>query len=152
MFDPNQMLKQMLDFNKTAFDNSFKAMLTIGEQNEKMLNTFLSQATWLPEEGKKLVQNWVDAYNKGCQDFKKTADDNYKKVAEFFEAAAKIKIQIVFFYTIIEDTDWFANPEDHHISIDRGSQKIAEVHGLAAHEMTPTCSAINTKEYETHST
>jgi hypothetical protein len=53
MFDPNQMLKQMLDFNKTAFDNSFKAMLTIGEQNEKMVNTFLTQATGVPEEGKK---------------------------------------------------------------------------------------------------
>jgi hypothetical protein len=89
MFEPNQMLKQMLDFNKTAFDNSFKAMSTIGEQNEKMVNTFLTQATWLPEEGKKLIQNWVDAYNKGCQDFKKTADDNYKKVADFFEATQK---------------------------------------------------------------
>jgi hypothetical protein len=53
MFEPNQMLKQMLDFNKTAFDNIFKAMLTIGEQNEKMVNTFLTQATWIPEEGKK---------------------------------------------------------------------------------------------------
>jgi hypothetical protein len=91
MFEPNQMLKQMLDFNKTAFDNSFKAMLTIGEQNEKMVNTFLTQATWIPEKGKKLIQNWVDAYNKGCQDFKKTADDNYKKVGDFFETAQKSK-------------------------------------------------------------
>ncbi|MGA9262497.1 MAG: hypothetical protein WBV95_11045 [Desulfobacterales bacterium] len=91
MFEPNQMLKQMLDFNKTAFDHSFIAMLTIGEQNEKMVDTFLTQATWLPEEGKKLIQEWVDAYSKGCQDFKKTADDNYKKVAEFFDAAQKSK-------------------------------------------------------------
>ena len=91
MFDSKPMLKQMLDFNKTAFDNSFKAMLTIGEQNEKMVNTFMTQATWIPEEGKKLIQNWVDAYNKGCQDFKKTADDNYKKVADFFETAQKSK-------------------------------------------------------------
>ena len=89
MFDPNQMLKQMLDFNRTAFDNSFKAMLTIGKQNEKMANTFKTQVTWVPEEGKKLVLNWVDTYNKGGQDFKKTADDNYKKVADFFEAAQK---------------------------------------------------------------
>ena len=89
--EPNFMLKQMLDFNKTAYDNSFSAMLTIQEQNAKMVNTFLEQAAWMPEEGKKLIQSWVDAYNKGCQDFKKTADDNYKKVAEFFEAAQKSK-------------------------------------------------------------
>jgi len=87
MFEPNQMLKQMLDFNKTAFDNSFSAMLTIQEQNEKMVSTFLEQATWIPEEGKKLIQEWVDTYKKGCKDFKKVADDNYKKVADFFETA-----------------------------------------------------------------
>lgn len=91
MFEPNQMLKQMLDFNKTAFDNSFKAMSTIADQNEKMMNTFLSQANWLPEEGRKVIQEWVDAYRKGCQDFKKTADENYKKVADFFDSAQKAK-------------------------------------------------------------
>ena len=91
MFDSKPMLKQMLDFNKAAYDNSFKAMLAIGEQNEKMVNTFLTQATGVPEEGKKLVLNWVDTYNKVGQDFKKTADDNYKKVADFFETAQKSK-------------------------------------------------------------
>lgn len=91
MMDPNQMLKQMLEFNKTAFDNSFSAMLTIGEQNEKMMQTFMSQATWLPDEGKKVIQDWVDAYKKGCQDFKKAADENYKKVVEFFSTAGKVK-------------------------------------------------------------
>jgi hypothetical protein len=33
------------------------------------------------------MKEWVDAYKKGCQDLKKTADDNYKKVADFFDAA-----------------------------------------------------------------
>ena len=84
MMEPNVMLKQMLDFNKTALDNSFNAMLTIQEQNAKMVSTFLEQATWMPDEGKKLVRNWVDACKKGCEDFKKAADDNYKKVDEFF--------------------------------------------------------------------
>jgi len=84
MMEPNVMLKQMLDFNKTAFDNSFNAMLTIQEQNAKMVNTFLEQATWMPEEGKKLVRNWIDACKKGSADFKKLTDENYKKVDEFF--------------------------------------------------------------------
>ena len=89
MFEPNQMLKQMLEFNKTAFDNGFNAMLTIQEQNEKMLSTFLEQATWLPEEGKKLIQEWVEAYKKGIDDFKKVSDENYKKVDSFFKSAKK---------------------------------------------------------------
>jgi hypothetical protein len=89
--DPNQMLKQMLEFNKTAFDNSFNAMLTIGEQNEKMVSVFLEQATWMPEEGKKLIKEWVGTYKKGNQDFKKAADGNYKKVLDFFESQKQSK-------------------------------------------------------------
>ena len=85
--EPNLLLKQMLEFNKTAFDNSFNAMLTIQEQNAKMVDTFVEQATWMPEEGKKLIREWVNAYKKGYQDFKKTADENYKKVDEFFASA-----------------------------------------------------------------
>ena len=46
--EPNLLLKQMLEFNKTAFDNSFNAMLTIQEQNAKMVDTFVEQATCLP--------------------------------------------------------------------------------------------------------
>jgi hypothetical protein len=91
MFDTNQMLKQMLEFNKAAFDNGFNAMLTIQEQNEKMFNTFLGQATWVPEEGRKLIQEWINAYKKGCEDFKKAADSNYGKVVEFFSSASKTK-------------------------------------------------------------
>jgi hypothetical protein len=42
--EPNLLLKQMLDFNKTAFENSFNTMLTIQKQNAKMISTFLEQA------------------------------------------------------------------------------------------------------------
>ena len=91
MMDPNQMFKQMLEFNKTAFDNSYNAMLTIQEQNEKMFDTFMEQATWIPEEGKKLIQEWINAYKKGCEDFKKAADDNYQKVTDYFQTAKKAK-------------------------------------------------------------
>jgi len=50
--DQKQIAQQMIQFNKTAFDNSFNAMTMVYEQNEKMVGTFLAQATWLPEDGK----------------------------------------------------------------------------------------------------
>jgi len=82
--DQNQILKQMIDFNKTAFDNTFNAMTMVHGQSEKMVGTFLQQATWLPEEGRKAIENWMQTYNKGCEDFKKQVDDNYQKVEKFF--------------------------------------------------------------------
>jgi len=85
--DQKQLLKQMIDFNKAAFDNSFNAMVMLQEQTERMANTVLEQATWLPEEGKKAINEWVNAYKKGREDFKKIVDENFKKVEDFFIAS-----------------------------------------------------------------
>ena len=85
--DQKQIARQMIQFNKTAFDNSFNAMTMVYEQNAKMIGTFLEQATWLPEEGKKAISDWMQTYKKGCEDFKKLVNDNYEKVEAFFAGA-----------------------------------------------------------------
>ena len=82
--DQKQIAKQMIKFNKTAFDSSFNAMTMVYEQNEKMFETFLTQAPGLPEEGKKAIKDWMSSYRTGCNDFKKLVDDNYAKVEEYF--------------------------------------------------------------------
>ena len=35
--EPKQIAKQLVDFNKKAFDNSFDAMAVIQDQTEKMI-------------------------------------------------------------------------------------------------------------------
>jgi len=87
--DPKQIAKQMIDFQKAALDNSFSAMSMVQEQAERMVNMSLTQATWLPEEGKKAIEDWIGAYKNGREDFKKTVDDNFKKVEDFFASTEK---------------------------------------------------------------
>ena len=82
--DQKQIFKQMFDFNKAAFDNTFKAMVMLQEQAERMTNTMLEQATWLPAEGRKVITDWVEAYKKGRENFKKIVDENFQKVDEYF--------------------------------------------------------------------
>lgn len=82
--DQKEMLKQMIQLNKTAFESSFKALTIVQEQNMKMIQTFLEQATWLPEESKKSVTEWSDTYVKGCGTFKELVDDYYNKIEGFF--------------------------------------------------------------------
>jgi uncharacterized protein YdiU (UPF0061 family) len=84
--DQKQILKQMIDFNKATFDNTFNAMVMLQEQSERAANTLLEQATWLPEDGKKAINEWVKAYKKGREDFKKLVDENFKKVEAFFSS------------------------------------------------------------------
>ncbi len=87
--EPMKMAKQMIEFNKATFDNSFNTMVLLQEQTEKMVNTFLEQATWLPEDGKKILNEWVAAYKKGREEFKKIVNDGYKKVDAYFAEAGK---------------------------------------------------------------
>ena len=54
------------------------------EQGEKMGNMFLEQAPWLPEEGRKAVTDWINAYKTGRDKFKDTVESNFDKVTTFF--------------------------------------------------------------------
>jgi len=87
--EPLKLAKQMIDFNKATFDNSFNTMVLIQEQMEKMVNSFLEQSTWLPEEGKKILNEWVATYKKGREEFKKVVNESYKKVDSYFADACK---------------------------------------------------------------
>jgi hypothetical protein len=87
--DQKQLFKQMIDFQKATFDNSFKAMSTLQEQGEKMMGTFLEQATWLPAEGKKAVTNWIDAYREGRIKYREAVEKNFDKVEAYFAGAEK---------------------------------------------------------------
>ena len=79
----------MVQFNKNAFDHGYNAMEMLWKQNEKMTNSFLDQAAWIPEEGKKTVNEWMRLFKKGCDDFKKTADQNYNNMEKLFAGADK---------------------------------------------------------------
>jgi hypothetical protein len=80
----NQLLKQMIDFNRTAFENAFSTMTMLQEQAEKATNGCLDQATLLPGEGKKFLNEWVAAFKKGRVEFKKMVDESYEKLDSYF--------------------------------------------------------------------
>lgn len=82
--EQGKITKQMIEFHKTTFDNTFNAMEILQEQTEKMVNMFLEQAPWLPAEGKQAVNEWVKTYKKGREAFKEGANESYEKVEEFF--------------------------------------------------------------------
>jgi hypothetical protein len=56
-----------------------------------MIAIYMEQVPLLPAEGKKAINDWLKAYRKGRADFKAAADENYKKVEDFFAASDKAK-------------------------------------------------------------
>ncbi len=79
-----EMAKQMVELNKAAFNNSFNTMVVMQEQAEKMAGAFFEQVAWIPEDGKKVINEWVEVYKNGLNEFKKAMDANFQKVESYF--------------------------------------------------------------------
>ena len=77
--------KQIIDFQKTTFDNTFDAVVMLQDHAERMTQTVMEQANWLPEEGKKVVDQWVEMAKKGRDEFKELVDQNFDNMADYFE-------------------------------------------------------------------
>jgi hypothetical protein len=85
--------KQIIDFQKSTFDNSFNAMVMLQDQTERLTRTMMDQAGWLPEESKKMMDGWAQMVKKGRDDWKELVDDNFDKLADFFEEPSAIMPQ-----------------------------------------------------------
>ncbi|MGD0276665.1 MAG: hypothetical protein ABSB79_11565 [Syntrophales bacterium] len=84
MRQEEKIVKESLSFYKSTFDNTFGAMVIIQEQTEKMVDLFLEQNAWFPEDGRKAVKDWASAYKKGRTEFKKAVDESFEKIEGFF--------------------------------------------------------------------
>ncbi|MGD8337643.1 MAG: hypothetical protein PVJ29_11105 [Desulfobacterales bacterium] len=82
--ETEKFAKQMIDFQKAAFDNTFTAVTMLQDQAERMVNTVIDQATWLPEESRRVIDEMVGAYKKGRTDFKGVMDENFEKMTDLF--------------------------------------------------------------------
>ena len=87
--DQRALFKQMVDFNKSAFDNAFKITVLLQKQTEKMNSQLLDQAAWLPEDGKKAVKEWTQAVKKGMDDYKKVIDQGFVNLQKLFPEKKK---------------------------------------------------------------
>ncbi len=79
-----KMGKQLINFQKSLFENSYHARNMVFEQTENMVNSFLKQMPMVPEESKKAMDDVLVFYKKSRDDFKKAVDDGFTKMEEIF--------------------------------------------------------------------
>jgi hypothetical protein len=76
--------RQMIDFQKTTFDNTYNTIVKIQDQAEKMTYDALGQLPWVPEEGKKALDQSVKMFKNAREDYKKVVNDGFAKMEELF--------------------------------------------------------------------
>jgi len=82
-FDAAKISRQVLDFQKSTFDNAFDAMLKIQDQSSSMTASLMGENKFLPEEGRKMLEEWRLSLRKNQFEFKKKFDDNYSQFMSF---------------------------------------------------------------------
>lgn len=87
--DQKQIVKQVIDFHRSTFTNSYNAIVMLQDQTEKMMNTFLSQASWVPQDLRKVLGDWVASYKKGREEFRDSVDENFRRLEDYFSTADK---------------------------------------------------------------
>ena len=83
--DQKAFYKQMIDFNRMTFDNTFQAMEMMQNQTESMARNLLDQAQWLPAEARDAVTEWMNAYKKGREQYKALIEKSFDNVLSFFK-------------------------------------------------------------------
>lgn len=83
-FDPSKIALKMIEMQKTAIDNTYDSMIAIQSQTEKFTSSLLDQIPYLPQDSMKAFDEWNAAYKKGQDEYKKSFDDNYKKLESIF--------------------------------------------------------------------
>ncbi len=89
MVDAEKLTKQTIAFYKKTFENTFAALDMLQEQTQRMLKLQLDLMTGMPEEGRKVINEWMKVYKKGCDEFKSAVEDKFKQVESYFSEAGK---------------------------------------------------------------
>lgn len=81
----DQLIKQWLSFQKMALDNTFQSMAQLQDYMAKQITLAVQMNPALPEEGKRLISEWVGSYRKGREELKSRVDDHYRKAESYFD-------------------------------------------------------------------
>jgi len=97
-----KIAKQMIDFQKTVFDNSYNAVTVMQTHGEKMLNGFLKQFPWVSKENRKPFDDSVAFIKKAEEEYKKNVDQVFTHLSELVD--------------IKQDTPKEEEKPDHNVS------------------------------------
>ncbi|MCP4111597.1 MAG: hypothetical protein GY749_39770 [Desulfobacteraceae bacterium] len=83
MTDSKNLLKQMIDFQKTVFNSSFTTMTMVHTRMGKIMDILMDQVLWSYEKWKSVADDWNEAYQKSTDALKQTADENFTKAETY---------------------------------------------------------------------
>lgn len=79
-----KMAQDFLNFARSQFMASFDAFSLIQNQTYKMLSTLISQSLNMQEEGRRMLEEWMNTMKKEMDKIRNLWETNFKRAQDLF--------------------------------------------------------------------
>ena len=86
MYD-TKMFTQVVEYQKTLFDNSFAMMATLQDQGHQVMDSAFEKTSIVPDDNKKMCSSWIDFVKQNRENCKEYVDGGFDKIMALFEAS-----------------------------------------------------------------
>ena len=89
MMEYNQITKQAIDFQKTAFNSWYNAVTMVQDQAAATVETLMNQTSLVPEDGRQAIKSWVGACQAERNRFKSYVEDSFSGLEKTLSQKSK---------------------------------------------------------------
>jgi len=80
-----EMALRVIDLQRRTFEGTLKGIGKLQDQTGKMLHRVAETASWVPDEGRQVVDEWNKATHRGREDFQKTMSKSFDLLEHYFK-------------------------------------------------------------------
>ncbi len=73
----SQIPTKFVDFQKMSFDSLYSAVSLVQDQVASTMDMMINRAPWIPEDGRTMMQRWMDIYKDERNRFKSYVDISF---------------------------------------------------------------------------
>ena len=77
-----KMTKQMIDFQKAVFNNTFNGIAFMQDYSQNMMDGFMRQFPWVTEQNQKPLKDTVELMKKARTDYKNAIDQGFNQLED----------------------------------------------------------------------
>jgi hypothetical protein len=83
--EAEKLAKQMIGFQKTAFNHTFDMVMAVRDQSEKITCSWCEKNGILPDQSKKVMLEWGHVIKKNLEEYKKVINDGFNTIESCFD-------------------------------------------------------------------
>jgi len=89
MLDNNRLAQEMFNLSKDYWLTTMNLMTGWQKQNEKMWNNLLEQGVVAQQEGRKMLQEWLNGVRQTQEQYNNLMEDTWEKAGTVFGTTPK---------------------------------------------------------------